>query len=344
MIQDTEQYLQAIEEELRDILEDEKESYAPLYDMMRYHMGWLDSDFRPQEAPGGKRLRPTLCLLACEAVGGHQWRSALAAAAGIELIHNFSLIHDDIEDHSDTRRHRTTVWRLWGLPQGVNTGDAMWVISRLALHRLSDRGYGADRVLRVIQRLDEACLEMCKGQYLDIRFETVDSVSLREYKRMIEGKTAALLSASLAMGAVLGRAKEDTIASYDAFGRELGMTFQIIDDLLGIWGDAQTTGKSTASDILEKKKTLPVLYALQWEEEHDRDELRRLYTSSERLSEEDIPAVLQLLERADARTYTREQALKHHRRALEHLEATGIENRAQETLRHITTTLIDRSF
>jgi geranylgeranyl diphosphate synthase type I len=342
VIQDTEKYLQAIEEELQDILENEQESYAPLYDMMRYHMGWLDSDFRPQEAPGGKRLRPTLCLLTCEAVGG-QWWSALPGAAAIELIHNFSLIHDDIEDHSDTRRHRTSVWRLWGVAQGVNTGDAMWVISRLAMHHLANEGYGADRILRVIQRLDEACLQMCKGQYLDIYFETVDGVSLREYRRMIKGKTAALLSASLAIGAVLGRAEEDTIASYGAFGRELGMTFQIIDDLLGIWGDSQTTGKSTASDILEKKKTLPVLYTLQWEKEHNRDELTRLYTGKQ-LSEEDIPAILELLERAGARAYAREQALKHQRRALEHLEATGIENSAHETLRHIATALIDRSF
>ena len=342
MVCNTEKYLEAIEAELRDILQTEAEPYRPLYGMMKYHMGWLDSDFRPHEAPGGKRLRPTLCLLACEAVGG-QWRATLPAAAAIELIHNFSLIHDDIEDHSDTRRHRPTVWRLWGVAQGVNTGDAMWVISRLTLHRLSNKGYGADRVLRVIQRLDEACLRMCKGQYLDIHFETVDAISINEYKRMIKGKTAALLSASLAMGAVLGRAEEDTVSSYDAFGQELGMTFQIIDDLLGIWGDAQTTGKSTASDILEKKKTLPVVYALQWEREHGHDELTRLYTGKQ-LSEEDIPAVLESLERADARAYAREQALKHHHQALEYLEATGIENPAQETLRHIATTLIDRSF
>lgn len=342
MIQDTKKYLPAIEDELRDILENEQEPYAPLYGMMRYHMGWLDRNFHPQEAPGGKRLRPTFCLLACEAVGG-SWRAALPAAAAIELIHNFSLIHDDIEDHSDTRRHRPAVWRLWGIAQGVNTGDAMWAISRLALYRLMKEGYEEDRVLRVVQRLDDACLRMCKGQYLDIHFETVDAVSLREYRRMIEGKTAALLSASFAIGAMLGRATEDTTTSYGAFGRELGMTFQIIDDLLGIWGDPQTTGKSAASDILEKKKTLPVLYTLQWERERGRHELNQLY-KRERLSREDVPTVLELLERADARTYAREQAKEHHHQALKHLEATRVENPAQETLRRITTILVDRSF
>lgn len=341
MIQGTEKYLQAIEDELRDILQNEEEPYDPLYGMMRYHMGWLDSEFRPHEAPGGKRLRPILCLLACEAVGG-SWQAALPAAAAIELGHNFSLIHDDIEDHSETRRHRTTVWHLWGIAQGINTGDAMWAISRLTIHRLVDEGHGADRTLRVIRRLDKACLQMCRGQYLDIHFETVDEVPLTAYERMIEGKTAAFLSASLAVGALLGRAKEDTISSYNAFGRELGMTFQIIDDLLGIWGDPKTTGKSTASDILEKKKTLPVLYALQWEEEHGYDELTRLYTGKN-ISQEDVPTVLELLERTNARAYTQEQARKHHRQALKHLETTGVENSAQETLRHIASTLIDRS-
>ncbi|MFO7917469.1 MAG: polyprenyl synthetase family protein [Anaerolineae bacterium] len=342
MIESAEKHLQAIEDELRDILKNEQGPYDPLYSMMRYHMGWLDSEFQPCEAPGGKRLRPILCLLACKAVGG-SWQAALPAAAAIELIHNFSLIHDDIEDHSETRRHRPTVWHLWGIAQGVNTGDAMWAISRLALQRLVDEGYETDRVLRVIKRLDKACLRMCKGQYLDIHFETVNEVPLSTYERMIEGKTAALLSASLAAGAVLGRAKEDITASYGAFGRELGMSFQIIDDLLGIWGDPDTTGKSAASDILERKKTLPVLYALQWERDHGHDELARLYIG-ERLSQEDIPIVLELLERADARAYTRKRAQEHHRRALKHLEATKVENMAQETLRHITATLIGRSF
>ncbi len=342
MIQGTKKYIQAIEDELRDILKNEQEPYDTLYGMMRYHMGWLDSDFQPHEAPGGKRLRPTLCLLTCEAVGG-QWQAALPAAAAIELIHNFSLIHDDIEDHSDTRRHRTTIWRLWGIAHGVNTGDVMWTISRLALHRLVNGGYGTDRILRVIEMLDDACLQMCKGQYLDIDFEVADAVPLSAYKRMIEGKTAALLSASLAVGAVLGKAAEDIMISYRAFGRELGMTFQIIDDLLGIWGDPRVTGKSAASDILERKKTLPVLYALQWEEEHGCDELTQLYTG-EQLSREDIPTVLELLERADTKTYTQEQAQKHHRQALKHLEATAVENPAQETLRHIASTLTDRSF
>ncbi|MEA3406793.1 MAG: polyprenyl synthetase family protein [Chloroflexota bacterium] len=342
MIQNTQKYLEAIEAELRDILKNEKEPYTPLYGMMRYHMGWLNNNFRPREAPSGKRLRPILCLLACEAVGG-RWEAALPAAVAIELVHNFSLIHDDIEDHSDMRRHRTAVWRLWGIAQGINTGDALWAISRLAFHRLLNRGYGPDRVLRVIRCLDDACLQMCKGQYLDIHFETVDAVSLSEYKRMIEGKTTALISASLAMGAVLGEAEESAIASYRAFGQELGMTFQIIDDLLGIWGDSQTTGKSTASDILEKKKTLPILYALQWEKERGHDELIQLYKRKQ-LSQKDIPAVLELLERANARAYVREQALKHHRQALEHLEATEIENPAHETLRAIAIDLIDRSF
>jgi len=206
-------YLDAVEHELETVLSIEKGAAAPLYHMMQYHMGWLDQSFQPTDAPRGKRLRPVLCLLACEATSG-DWRPALPAAAAIELIHNFSLLHDDIEDGSETRRHRPTAWTLWGIPQAINTGDAMWAVSRLALHRLLDLGHSAQTVLRVAQSLDKACLELCTGQYLDLHFEIVDVVSLSEYERMIAGKTAALLSASLATGAILGGADPTSVPDH----------------------------------------------------------------------------------------------------------------------------------
>jgi geranylgeranyl diphosphate synthase, type I len=340
-------YLQAIEDELRDILAIREEMVAPLYQMMHYHLGWRNTQFAIEEANRGKRLRPLFCVLACEASGG-DWRRSLGAAAAIELVHNFSLLHDDIEDDSPTRRHRATVWSLWGIPQGINTGDGMWAIARLAVHRVSAAGYGAEQVMRVSYLLDEACLELCTGQYLDISFESAARVSLAQYERMIAGKTAALLSASFAIGATLGGAAPDLVQSYHSLGRELGLTFQISDDILGIWGNPAITGKSAATDILTRKKTLPLLYALRWEEERGYDDLARFYTRPT-LTVADVPAILQLLARAGALEYARGQAQAHQQGALQHLLATrppaaAPHLPASEALQRLAHSLMDRAY
>ena len=341
MTRDYTPYLTAVEQELRDILTVREKAAAPLYQMMQYHLGWLDARFQPEEAPRGKRLRPLMCLLACEAVGG-DWRQAVPAASAIELLHNFSLLHDDIEDHSETRRHRPTVWSLWGVPQGINTGDAMWSISLLAMLRLMERGYTAESVLRAIRRLDEACIELCLGQYLDLEFEMAEAVSLEGYERMIAGKTAALLSASVAIGAILGGARDAVIEAYAAFGRELGLAFQIMDDVLGVWGDPAVTGKSAASDIQARKKALPVLYALHWEREQRYGDLAAIYAKPA-LSTEDVSGVLALLERAGAEEYARSRAREHHQRGLRYLETTQVCHLAQDALQDLAHSLVERS-
>jgi geranylgeranyl diphosphate synthase type I len=334
-------YLAEVEKELRDILATREPAAAPLYQMMQYHLGWLDERFQPRLAPGGKRVRPLICLLVCEAVGG-DWHRAVPGACAIELIHNFSLLHDDIEDRSETRRHRPTAWKLWGIPQGINTGDAMWAISLLAMLRLRGRGFSAEDVLRAITQLDEACVELCIGQYLDLHFESVDSVPLAAYERMIAGKTAALLAASAAVGAVLGGVDNAVVETYAGFGREFGLAFQIMDDILGVWGDPAATGKSAASDILTKKKALPALYALHWEQEHGYSDLAALYARPT-LAESDVPHALALLERAGAREHTRQQALLHRQLILNYLEATQMSHPAQDALRELALSMIERS-
>jgi geranylgeranyl diphosphate synthase, type I len=333
-------YLDAIEADLRDALTPAEGPAVPLYWMMQYHLGWLDAALTPAKAPRGKRLRPLMCLLACEAADG-QWRAALPAATAIELVHNFSLIHDDIEDNSQTRRHRATVWSLWGVPQAINTGDAMWSVARLTSHRLAALGHPPERVLRLMAVLDEACLELCTGQYLDLAFETRDTVSLADYMRMISGKTAALLSAALGAGAVLAGAADATVASYQACGRELGLAFQITDDILGIWGDPTVTGKSAASDVLARKKTLPTLHALDWERDSGGTDLARLYARPS-LSADDVPAVLAILDRAGARAYAEERAQEHIDRTLRHLDESGGRGPAQAALRELALSLVGR--
>ncbi|MHB0856922.1 MAG: polyprenyl synthetase family protein [Anaerolineae bacterium] len=337
-------YLDAIEQELQDLVRTDEQAVAPLYAMMQYHMGWVNQRFEPEHADRGKRLRPLLCLLTCEAVGG-DWRRSLPAAAALELVHNFSLIHDDIEDDSAERRHRTTVWTLWGLAQGVNTGDAMWALARTAPSRLRARGFDADTCLRVCEILDETCLELCSGQFLDISFEDMTAVSPGAYQRMVAGKTAALLSACSAIGAILGGAGAPLVEALRAFGFELGLSFQMVDDILGIWGDAAVTGKPAASDLLTKKKSLPVLYAQAWEWERDLHDLERLYARPV-LTVDDVPAVLALLDRAGALAYTQERVRDHYAKALEHLSTvapTLASASALDPLRSLAASLVDRS-
>jgi geranylgeranyl diphosphate synthase, type I len=177
----------------------------------------------------------------------------------VELGHNFSLVHDDIEDGDRERRHRPTLWALHGIPQAVNTGDAMFALSRIALSRLTELGFTDATVLRLMRLYDETCLRLCEGQYIDIwTSEHDDAMPVELYFDMIGRKTAALISASIEAGAILATEDEDVIARYRGFGWALGVAFQLNDDLLGIWGAETATGKMP-TDVVHKKKTLPVL-------------------------------------------------------------------------------------
>ncbi|MGQ9768314.1 MAG: polyprenyl synthetase family protein, partial [Anaerolineae bacterium] len=173
-------YIPWIEAEMRALLSTDDPAIAGHYGIMQYHMGWCDAEFRPAEAPAGKRIRPMLCLLACAAAGGDP-RTAVPAAAGLELLHNFSLIHDDIEDQSPTRRHRPTTWRVFGMPIACNAGDGMFGLAHLAFFRLEALGVPQGRILRALQRFDETCVALTEGQYLDMTFETRQEVAPQDY-------------------------------------------------------------------------------------------------------------------------------------------------------------------
>jgi geranylgeranyl pyrophosphate synthase len=176
-------------------------------------------------------------------------------------VHNFSLVHDDIQDNSDKRRGRPTLWTKWGMPQAINTGDGLFVLSNLAVSDLAEN-YLADTALRAARALHETCLDLTRGQYMDISYEDRLDLDEDDYWPMITGKTAALLAGCCQMGAILGGAAPASEAAYRDFGLALGLAFQVQDDILGIWGDEAVTGKSAASDLLEGKKSLPVLYGL----------------------------------------------------------------------------------
>jgi geranylgeranyl diphosphate synthase type I len=328
-------YLPLLEAELKDAL-NHQETLFPYYGMMQYHMGWLDANLEPVQASGGKRLRPMLCMLTCEAVGG-QIERALPAAAAIELLHNFSLIHDDIEDRSATRRHRTTVWKLWGVAHGINCGDGMFAAALLRLSRLQKRGLTAEQTLDAQRCFLETCLALTEGQYLDMAFETQMDVDVDGYLRMIRHKTAALISCSTRLGALLGDASWKAVAAYAGFGESLGLAFQVIDDVLGIWGREMETGKSTRTDILTRKKTLPIVYALQ-------DADLRAILSQETLTDQDVDRVISILERHQAREYAEQRAREYSEQAIRYLDETGSGTPAHQALRNYALALLKRSW
>ena len=332
-------YLPQLEAFMQEVITPPNPRVALHYEMMAYHLGWRDEHLRPTRANAGKRVRPMLCLLACEAVGG-EVEHALPAAVGIELLHNFSLIHDDIEDNSPTRRHRPTVWKLWGVPQAINVGDAMFSLARHVFHRLT-KHHPPERIIKAYALFDRTCIALTEGQHLDMRFEEELDVTEDDYLYMIRGKTAALIATSVGMGALLGGAESAIQDAYYEFGENVGLAFQIIDDILGIWGDEARLGKSTASDILTKKKTLPVLYGLHHPEVGE--ELRERYAGPP-FTARDVTYITSLLDKIHAREYAQALARRYHTQAIRALERTGIQGDAHSALREFADDLMQREF
>jgi len=334
----TDRYRAEIESELRAVLEPYE---LPLYGMMRYHLGWCDEKGNPARVDSGKAIRPILCLLACRAVGG-DYRDALPAAAALELVHNYSLIHDDIQDDDEERRHRPTVWKIWGKPQAINAGTAMRVIAGKALFRMRGRIDDA-KLLRCTALLDEATLRLIEGQYLDLSFEDRFDITVDEYLRMIGGKTGALISCATEMGAIVGGGDEKGIASLREFGAAVGRAFQIRDDMLGIWGEASKTGKPSGSDIRRKKKSLPVVYALTCGDLAVGKRMREIY-SHQAVSEEAATEVIAILEQAGAREAAGRIFEESCTRAEELLAASPIDDAARVELESVMRFLARRDY
>lgn len=291
------------------------------YGQLGYHLGWLDAHFAPVQHNAGKLLRPTLLLLAyeaagaCEATSKREERTHLAhvlpAAVAIELLHNFTLIHDDIEDGDRERRSRPTAWAVFGTPQAINLGDGLASLSHQALFTLLDEGVDADLVARLSYCFDRATLTVIEGQHMDLCFETQEQVTVAQYLEMITRKTAALLACAAEMGARLGCRDELTIKALHQFGWHLGTAFQVRDDLLGIWATREESGKMPAGDVLRRKKTLPVLHAIQHASPQDHVWLRTFYSQQEAPGSEQVDQVLSILERTHSRAYCQHFLTEH---------------------------------
>ena len=316
----------AIDEEIKTVLAQAEPSLQPFYGMMLYHLG-LDST-----VPGrGKRLRPLLCALVFEALAGDT-RRALPAAAALELLHNFTLIHDDIEDQDPTRHHRPTVWSVWGVPQAINTGDGMYAASRLAVQRLRGRDFPAERILDFASLLDGACVRVCEGQFLDISFETRTDITAERYRAMVAKKTGALISACAEGAAVLATDDAGIRASLARFGDDYGQAFQAHDDLLGIWGTSERTGKVELNDLTKCKKTLPVVLAFERASPKTRGELAALYEAPAPLPAESVERIRAILDDHGIRELIEREIASHRSRALHVLRGIGQVAAAREAL------------
>jgi geranylgeranyl diphosphate synthase type I len=291
------------------------------YGQMQYHLGWVDVHFAPATSNPGKLLRPTLLLLAYEAAGA--WglangsaacaeqvdtylRRALPAAAAIELTHNFTLIHDDIEDGDTERRHRSTLWNIWGMPQAINTGDGMFALARLALWKVLDEGVDGEIAARLGAALDHACLTLAEGQYLDISFEQRLDISVAMYLDMISRKTAALMSCAAEMGALLGTRDAEIIKRLRNFGWAMGVAFQVRDDMLGVWATTAELGKTPVGDIYRRKKSLPILHALEHANERDQRLLRTVYQQEHSVTHRQVEDVLTVFAHTQTHAYCRD--------------------------------------
>jgi geranylgeranyl diphosphate synthase, type I len=319
--------LSAIDEEIRAVLTQAEPSLQPFYGMMLYHLG-LDQD----RAATGKRLRPLILVLLYETLAGSV-HASLPAAAAIELLHNFTLIHDDIEDQDPTRRHRPTVWSVWGVPQAINAGDGMYATSRLAVHRLTARGIAADKVLEFARLLDAACVQVCEGQFLDISFESRTDVSADRHRGMVAKKTGALFSAAAEGAAVIGRDEGDLREALVRFGADFGQAFQAHDDVMGIWGTTERTGKVEMNDIAKRKKTLPVVLAFERAAPRVRATLEELYAAPAPLPPDTVDRVRDILDDLRVRDLVEREIGIHRERALHELRAVRDHAASAEPLR-----------
>ena len=278
-----------------------------------YHFGWLDEHGGLVVANSGKALRPTMALLACEADGGST-DVALPAAAAVELAHNFSLIHDDVIDGDETRRHRPTAWSVFGVSPAIFAGDALLALAYDVLAASANPAAKG-----VAAMLSAAVIGLSEGQCQDLAFERRTDVDMSECLGMVERKTALLMGCACASGAAFGGAGPVQLEQMRSVGCQLGLAFQLVDDLLGIWGDPAVTGKPVYSDLQNRKKTLPVVVALTSGTAAGR-ELANMYDREGTLPREELVRAAELVERAGARNWSEAQVKVFVSRALQDLD------------------------
>lgn len=302
-----------------------------------YHHGWLDRNGNSVPGASGKALRPALALLSARAAGALVTHGVPAAVA-VELVHDFSLLHDDVMDASPKRRHRPAAWTVFGVSSSVLTGDAMLTAALSVLLDSNQPG-----TLAACQALTQAVQHLIAGQASDLEFENRENVTLGECMAMTENKTAALISCACSIGALLVDGPAGLAKELAEFGRDVGLAFQLADDLLGIWGSSQRTGKPVLSDLQARKKSVPVVAALNSGTPAAR-QLAELYLRPEPLVGEELTLAAKLVEEAGGRAWVETQAANRLSAAMERLDTLALPSDVREEFAHLASSVTGRDF
>ncbi|MGJ7906472.1 family 2 encapsulin nanocompartment cargo protein polyprenyl transferase [Actinopolyspora sp. H202] len=300
-----------------------------------YHLGWRDEHGTPVHGQSGKTLRSALVLLTAEAVGGSA-EAAVPAAVGVELVHNFSLLHDDVIDGDETRRHRRTAWSVFGSGEAILAGDALLATATDVLVASEHPA-----ATETVHTLSGTVRTLIQGQSADLDFERRRDVTLAECESMATAKTGSLLGCACALGALFGGATGAGVDKLHTFGEYLGLAFQHVDDLLGIWGDPRQTGKPVHSDLRAGKKTLPVLAALS-SDTPAAEQLRTLYYRGHPLSAPEVARVAELVESAGGKQFSLDEADRLLSLALTELATAGTDRKAGPELAELARVITRR--
>ena len=296
MIDRYQAYQQAVDQELRSVF-DGREGF--LYDVLRYHLGWVDRQGTPVDYPRAFHFQSLLSLLCCEAVSG-DYQPALPAAAAVELVYNFTLVHGDVQSNRSESQERPSIWWIWGPAQAINAGDGLHALGRTTIMRLARRDVPPERILSAMQSLDRACLTVCEGQYMDLEFQDRLSVTNQAYLDMVGRKTGSLSACAAELGALASGAPSEVCSVFASMGNQLGMAWQINQDVLELWGE-RGDGMTTAN-VLNKKKSLPLIYALETAPVASKRELGAIYMKRV-LQPEDVSRLVHILDEVDAKSY-----------------------------------------
>ena len=324
-------HLNALEAEMKDVFAS-REGF--LYDLLRYHMGWTSQQGEALDSSPRLHFQSMLTLVCCQAISG-DFSTALPAAAGIEFIHNYTLVHGDVQSNRAVAEDRPSIWWVWGPAQAINVGDGLHALGRNTMMRLAQRGIPSERVLPAVTSLDKACLALCEGQYMDLEFQDQLMVTSADYHNMIGRKTGALAGCATELGAIAAGAENEVCAAFQKMGHGLGMAWQISLDIADLWG-SRADGM-TSSNMLNKKKSLPLIYALETSSLADKRALGNIYMKRV-LQPEDIAQVIGILDQAGARPFAESRARELADEALSDsgLSGSGLTNEGLQHLRDLT--------
>ncbi len=312
-----EAYRQGVDEELKAVFEPRQ---GFLYRVLRYHLGWVDQQGQPEPGTTPLHFQAMLALAACDSLGG-DFRNAIPAAASVELVHNFTMVHSDVQSGRAEASDRPSIWWVWGPAQAINAGDGLHALGRTTMMRLAQRGISPDRVLSAVRSLDRACLTLCEGQYMDLEFQEQIMVTSAAYLDMVDRKSGALAGSAAEAGAIVAGANDSICGALRDAGRLLGSSWQITQDIYDLWG--KRGDGMTPSNVLNKKKSLPLIHTLENSTVAVKRELGSIYMKRV-LEPEDAGRLIAILNEADAKTTAEAKARELVDQALEKASEAGI--------------------